>query len=69
MAGDDFAGLRRLVDVGGGPAVLLVVEAILPERAGDAPEVIGFTVQRVVRLASSAGLGVVEAAIASTTDR
>ena len=69
-------------------ARLLVVEAILPERARDAPEVIrmdlhmmillgarerteaefrrllgdaGFTVQRVVRIASSTGLGIVEA--------
>ena len=67
---------------------LLVVEAILPERATDAPAVIrmdlhmlillgarerteaefrnllgaaGFTVQRVVRTVSSAGLGIVEA--------
>ena len=67
---------------------LLVVEAILPERASDAPAVIrmdllmlillgarerteaefrnllgaaGFTVQRVVRTGSSAGLGIIEA--------
>jgi len=69
---------------------LLVVEALLPERPRDAPEVIrmdlhmlillgarerteaefrrllaeaGFTVQRVVRIASSTGLGIVEAVI------
>ena len=67
---------------------LLVVEAILPERASDAPAVIrmdlhmlillgarerteaefrnlpgaaGFTVHRVVRTGSSAGLGIIEA--------
>jgi hypothetical protein len=67
---------------------LLVVEAILPERASDAPAVIrmdlhmmillgarerteaefrqllgaaGFTVKRVVRTGSSAGLGIIEA--------
>ena len=72
---------------------LLVVEALLPERASDAPAVIkmdlhmlillgarerteaefrnlldaaGFTVQRVVRTASSAGLGIIEAVAGST---
>jgi len=72
---------------------LLVVEAILPDRASDAPAVIrmdlhmlillgarertesefrnllgaaGFTVHRVVRTASSVGLGIIEAVAAST---
>jgi O-methyltransferase domain len=72
---------------------LLVVEAILPERASDAPAVIrmdlhmlvllgarerteaefrnllgaaGFTVHRVVRTGSSAGLGIIEAVAGST---
>jgi hypothetical protein len=83
-AGRILANCRTAMPPG---ARLLVVEAILPERAGDAPEVIrmdlhmlillgaqerteaefrrllgdaGFTVQRVVRTASSAGLGIVE---------
>jgi hypothetical protein len=72
---------------------LIVVEAILPERASDAPAVIrmdlhmlillgarerteaefrnllgasGFTVHRVVRTGSSAGLGIIEAVAGST---
>jgi hypothetical protein len=75
-------------------ARLLVVEAILPERASDAPAVIrmdlhmlilfgareqteaefrnlldaaGFTVRRVVRTGSSAGLGIIEAVAAPKT--
>jgi hypothetical protein len=77
-------------------ARLLVLEAILPERAADAPEVIrmdlhmlillgarerteagfrrllgdaGFTVQRVVPIASAAGLGIVEAVATASATR
>ena len=89
-AGRILANCRAAMSPG---ARLLVVEAILPERARDAPEVIrmdvhmlillgaserteagfrrllgdaGFTVQRVVRFASSAGLGIIEAVIGPT---
>jgi len=90
-AGRILANCRAAMSPG---ARLLVVEAILPERAGDAPEVIrmdlhmlillgakerteaefhrllgdaGFRVQRVVRIASSAGLGIIEAVIGPAT--
>lgn len=90
-AGRILANCRAAMAPG---ARLLVVEAILPERAGDSPEVIrmdihmlillgarerteaefrsllgdaGFTVQRVVRIASSTGLGIVEAVTGTAT--
>ena len=90
-AGRILATCRSAMETG---VRLLVIEAILPERASDAPAVIrmdllmlillgarerteaefrnllasaGFTVQRVVRTDSPAGLGIIEAVAGSTT--